>query len=211
MKLPSRPHTNPEEPTWMLRLQGVHPYQMMLYLAMIGSGLIFTYLMFAYTFTRVVVAGAWSFHVPKPFIVSTLILVFSSFWLVQIRRAFVEEDYPQVGRKLGYVLMLGLLFAGLQVWGWWVLIQDEVEYSTSRTSAGYLYVMSALHLLHLLGGLIFLAVVITNVRRATKDPVAALLTATTPKYHLRLRMLVSYWHYLDIIWVAMFFFFLFTL
>jgi len=65
--------------------------------------------------------------------------------------------------------------------------------------------------LHLLAGLLFLVSIWRRIGKASKDPIKSLITATTPYQQVRITMLVSFWHYLDVVWVVMFFFFLFTL
>jgi len=70
---------------------------------------------------------------------------------------------------------------------------------TFNISASFLYVLSGLHLLHLLGGLIWL--------------VALLLRTFSGKYsaqnYLGIELGAIYWHFLDFLWVYLFFFLLF--
>jgi len=212
MKDPASRDLPPPPPAdWLARLEKLHPHKMMLNLAMIGSALIFGYLMVAYAYTRIEVEADWQMTLPKPFVVSTLVIVFSSFWLFQAKKSFAGEQFGLLKKHLGYVLSLGTLFMALQLWGWWNLIGQDVTFRGNQTSAAYLYLMSGLHLLHLLVGLLFLLSIWRNVGRASKDPVKSLITATTPYQQVRISMLVSFWHYLDVVWVVMFFFFLFTL
>lgn len=77
-------------------------------------------------------------------------------------------------------------------------LRDKILGSRNGASA-YIYVLSALHLLHLVGGLIYLLVVLTGAKRG--------------KYQggnsLRVELCATYWHFLDLLWIYLFLFLLF--
>ena len=200
----------PSSPDWLVRLEKLHPHQTLLGLAMIGSGLMFAYFMVAFAASQTAITQA-ALSLPKAFILSTLVIIFSSFWLVKVTQAFAQEQFGELRQNLSWVMLLGILFTLLQAWGWYQLLSTPIEAPGQITTKNYLFLMSGLHFLHLLGGLIFLLSVRWRVAKAAKDPVHSLITSTTPYRRVQIRMLVRFWHYLDLVWVVLFLFFLLVL
>jgi cytochrome c oxidase subunit 3 len=68
-------------------------------------------------------------------------------------------------------------------------------------SGSFIYVISFVHLLHMLGGVIALLVVfaVVNFRKRTK------VYSSTG-----LEILSTYWHFVDVLWIYLFLFFLFN-
>jgi len=67
-----------------------------------------------------------------------------------------------------------------------------------NAASGYFYVLSGLHLLHLFGGLIYLLIVI----------VATFRGKVSKENSLKPKLAGIYWHFLDFLWVYLFFFLL---
>jgi len=76
---------------------------------------------------------------------------------------------------------------------------DEDMLSTFHTSSSFLYVLTGLHVAHLLGGIIALMVVLGN----------ALKEKYNAKNSLGLEVCSIYWHFLDVLWVYLFLFLFF--
>ncbi|MGB0166834.1 MAG: cytochrome c oxidase subunit 3 [Luteibaculum sp.] len=68
-----------------------------------------------------------------------------------------------------------------------------------NTASSYIYVLSAVHLIHLLGGLIYLLVVMIQAKKGQFGP----------SNYLRVELCGTYWHFLDGLWVYLFLFLLF--
>lgn len=68
-----------------------------------------------------------------------------------------------------------------------------------NAASGYFYIITWLHLMHLVGGLVYLLVVIYG---ATKERFSA-------SNFLKPKLAGVYWHFLDILWIYLFFFLLF--
>jgi len=76
----------------------------------------------------------------------------------------------------------------------------NAEINTKYNAAsGYFYVLSGIHLAHLIGGLLYLfyIIIITFLGRVNKEKT------------LKPKLAGIYWHFLDILWVYLFFFLLF--
>jgi len=192
----------------MARLEKIHPHKMLLYLTIFGSSLVFLFMITAYTFSR---PGAdyINFTMPKAFIVSLVLLLFSSFAISKALPAFKKDQIKEVKRSIEVALLLGLAFTISQYIGWYELNQSGIRL-TGKDSGSYLYIISGLHIIHLAGGLVLLTLAYTKINTIYRDPVKSLIVITNPYQRVRLEMLVTYWHFVDALWILLFFYFLFS-
>ena len=191
------------------RIERVPPLLMVLYLALLGITMLFLTLVAMYVASRAQSGVPTGLHpFPRYFSLSTVVLLISSYTLAQAPRLYRADDLAGLGRCLGATLLLGCVFSGLQVQGWRELVQQGVLFTGER-SGTFVYVISGLHVAHILAGLIFLLVQMLRTLHADRDGVRALVFIRNP-YHLRqLRALLTYWHFIDVLWVALFGMFLF--
>ncbi len=181
------------------------PYQFMLYLGFGGSSMIF--LLFAILYTiRKGTPGWMSFYLPSIFWISTGLIVASSIALHLANRAFAEDRFKQYKWLLAITLDMGIVFTITQIIGWRTLIQHGIIMSKS-TAGAFLYIISGLHLLHMLGGLVFLTILLVQALKRTTY-VDSFIYSVNPPNQLRLRLITQYWHFIDILWVFLFLFFL---
>ena len=191
------------------RIERVPPLLMLLYLGMVGITVLFVILLSAYARTRYTSGLPVGLHpFPRYFSISTVVLLVSSYTLSQARRLYREDDLVNLARCLGATLLLGLTFAGLQVLGWRELTSQGVLF-TGEASGTYVYLISALHVAHLLGGVLFLVALFLRTLHASRDGIRTLLFIRNPYRRLQLRMLSQYWHFIDALWVVLFAAFLF--
>ncbi len=182
---------------------------MLLYLAILGSTLIFVFLIFSYTTSQARTDDFIIFKFPKAFVVSLVLLLFSSFAISKVLPAFLADDMKTMKWYLGITLFLGISFTLSQYMGWYELKMSGIYFS-GKAAGAYLYLISGLHVLHLGGGLVFLTLMYTQASRAAHDPVKALIMVTNPHERTRLEMLTTYWHFIDVVWILLFFYFLFS-
>ena len=191
------------------RIERVPPLLMMLYLGLLGITMLFVTLVAMYVSSRAQSGLPSGIHpFPRYFSLSTVVLLASSYVLAQAPRLYRADDLNALARGLGATLVLGCVFSGLQVQGWRELVQQGVLF-TGEHSGTFVYVISGLHVAHVVAGLIFLLVQLMRTLHASRDAVRALVFIRNP-YHLRqLRALTTYWHFIDVLWVALFAVFLF--
>jgi len=191
------------------RIERVPPLLMLLYLALLGITMLFVTLVAMYVASRAQSGVPTGLHpFPRYFSLSTIVLLVSSYTLAQAPRLYRADDLDSLVRCLGATLLLGCVFSGLQVQGWRELVQQGVLFTGER-SGTFVYVISGLHVAHILAGLIFLLVNMLRTLHASRDAVRTLVFIRNP-YHLRqLRALLTYWHFIDVLWVALFGVFLF--
>jgi cytochrome c oxidase subunit III len=194
------------------KIERLHPHKMLLYLAIFGSMLIFLFMLIAFTATYnhpiMQEGGAPALTIPKAFIFSTLVLMLSSYYVSRFQRAFEQENMKKLRNMLGITVMLGFVFTISQYWGWHQL--EQAGHGLSGISSGaYLYIISGLHILHLVGAMFFMTHQFIHISGIATDPVKTLITVTNPYQKLKLEMLTTYWHFMDGLWVALFLYFLF--
>lgn len=182
---------------------------MLLYLAIFGSSIIFAFMLIAFTASYTAPGpDEPGLVMPKAFVFSTLILLFSSYFVTQFLKLYQNEEMKKFRNYLGITIMLGLVFTLSQYWGWHQL-DTTGNGLTGMSSGAYLYVISGLHILHLVGGIFFMTYQFIRISRVANDPVKSLIMVTNPYQKMKIQMLVTYWHFLDILWVGLFLYFLF--
>jgi cytochrome c oxidase subunit 3 len=189
--------------TWFQRIEDMHPYETLLYLGMFGSGLIFLFLTVAFLFSGLDQLGGMNKIIPVSFLISTFLLVSSGYTATRIRIYFQEENAEKVIRALGITLLLGLLFTGLQITGWKELQTMGIDFQ-GIPSGSFLYVLSGIHVFHLLGAMIFAVILWAQLRNRKNDEVKRLILFTNPFEKMRLRLFTVYWQFMDGIWLILF-------
>ena len=182
-----------------------HPKNIMLAFLLAGLTFLFLALTISYIYIRVT-NGVPPASVPALFLVNTVVLLASSWSMIQAKKAYVNDDTTAYQQHLKRTLQLSLLFSGLQLIAWVMLFQQNIHLQTSTTSA-FLYVISFVHLAHVLVGLPFLYLFYRTAKKRMVDPVTVLVYFSDPEKRLKLRLLTIYWHFLDILWVYLVLFF----
>jgi len=201
------PTTKPRKVTFVHKIESMHAHQMLLYLFIIGAGTLFGVLLTAFTVTRLHVDGFRYEQFPYSFVLSTAIIIVSSFVLAQAPKAFQDDNMTTLKNLLGITFLLGLGFCLFQFIGWMELQKSGI-FMTGKASGAYLYLISGLHALHLIGGMIYLGLEYQMAHQMEKDPVKQLVLSTSPYEKLKLKMLCIYWHFLDALWLLLFLYFL---
>lgn len=186
------------------KMEQMHPLRMLLYLSMMGIGMLFLILVIAFAQTGGFSAG---FQLPKFFSISTILLLFSSYTLGKVTRIYKKDKLKRMARYLGATLILGVCFICAQLAGWKELEISGMHFS-GKASGTYLYLISALHILHLLGGIIFLSFLFFKTLHMASDSVRTLIYIRDPYRRLQLSMLRSYWHFMDFLWLGLYLVFL---
>lgn len=191
------------------QIEKMHPYKMLMMLAIVGIAMIFVFLVIAYTVSISDYFQTSEVRLPKIFTLATIILLGSSFALNLAVKAFYEDNMRQLNFMIFLVLLMGVIFTGCQFLGWLDLKESGILLA-GKSSGTFLYVISGLHLMHLSGGIFFLLLALVKTYKVRQDPVKALIMVTNPFDRLRLELLTEYWHFLCALWLFIFFFFLYT-
>ena len=139
-----------------------------------------------------------NFQLPESFTASTIIIVVSSLVLYFSQKALMKhQNQLSVSLLLG-TFVLGLAFIYTQFSGFSEIIQSGYNFTgpTSNITMSYIYIIAVVHILHVLVGLISLIVVIIN----------QLKKKYTPTNKLGFDLASIFWHFVDILWLYLFFF-----
>jgi len=138
------------------------------------------------------------FELPETLYWSTLVIIVSSITFMLAKRAILKENRSQATALLLTTLALGILFVDLQFRSFSEIIASGYYFtgSESTITTSFIYVVVLLHLAHLAAGLIVLLVVIYNhfKQRYKKGQM------------LGIELGVTFWHFLDALWVYLFVF-----
>jgi len=124
---------------------------------------------------------------------NTAVLLLSSLAIEFSRRAIRRGDVQSMKRWLTIGGVLGLGFLAGQLLAWRQLVQAGV-YLPSTQQSSFFYILTGLHALHLLGGIVGLGIVFVM---ALKDRLRA-------SQYEPLALCASYWHVMDGIWIYLF-------
>lgn len=193
--------------SWFERLENLHPYEMMLYLGMIGSGLIFLFLVVAFISSGLNQLEGLNHNIPVAFLISTFMLILSGYTATQMRLNYQEENIPKLESSLRNTFMLGVIFTVLQFAGWKELTDMGINF-TGLPSGSFLFLLSGIHIFHLLGAMIFAVILLLQLRKTQEDGIRKLILVTNPFEKMRIRLFTVYWHFMDAIWLVLFFLFI---
>ncbi len=189
------------------QIERMHPIRILLYLSMMGISVLFLVMVIAFWRT-----GGFEHQnadFPKFFSISTIILLVSSYTISRVPAIYKKDKLHKMTRYLGFTVVLSLLFVVAQLLGWREMEAAGITFS-GKVSGTYLYLITALHILHLLGGIIFLFFLFFKTAHVATDSVRSLIFIRDPYRRLQLAMLASYWHFLDFIWLGLYLVFLFS-
>jgi cytochrome c oxidase subunit III len=167
----------------------------------IGSEVMFFAGLFAAYFNARAAAPAWPpeglEHIIYPnwiVIVATAILIFSSFTMQWGVWRIRKGDRRGLNRAVGVTLLLGIIFLGLQAYDYYHLVS---EYSFGINSGIYgtlFYTLTGFHGAHVLGGVIGLLVVFGR----------GMAGQFSARHHIAVEAVSAYWHFVDVVWIALF-------
>ncbi len=172
----------------------IHPHKMYLYAGLGSIVMMFAGLTSAYIVKKSQ-ANWLDFELPKLFFIATVVILLSSFTMqMAVKKAKEGLQNPYRG-FLSVTAILGVAFMVLQVQGFMALQANNIALTgpRSNSAASFLFVITILHLLHVLGGVI----AIFGVRFKAKNN-----TENT----LPVELLSTYWHFVDILWIYLFVF-----
>lgn len=139
-----------------------------------------------------------SITMPSILWASTTLIFISSVTFEAARKYLLIKRFSDYSRWLFATAGLGGAFIVLQLWAWRQLAAQGV-YLSSNPHSAFFYLLTALHALHLLGGIIALGYL---VNRALKEKVM-----DEELYQRRIGGVGAarmYWHFLTVLWAALF-------
>ena len=172
----------------------------MLWISMISMVMFFAGLSSAYIISQK--REDWvSFDLPDAFYISTVLIVLSSITLLSSQRLLKKDNLKASFLLLITTLILGIGFVWYQYVGFNELKAAGLYFTgpESTVSTSFIIGITFMHVLHLLAGVIVLLVVIYNHYKnkySSTDMLGFELGAI-------------FWHFVDVLWIYLFFFFYF--
>ena len=184
-----------------LELNRKRAKKMMLLFALLSITMTFAGLTSAYLVSKGRPDWLIDFQLPNLFFYSTFIIILSSF-TIQVSYYYLKTNQSK-NKVITWLLttfLLGVIFCFLQFYSFKSLIEMGYFFAGAQSTitTSFIYVLTFLHGLHLLAGLVVLIVLIHNTIKN--------------KYmvnKLGFELGTYFWHFLDILWVYLFLFFYF--
>jgi len=141
-------------------------------------------------------------QLPAIFTLSTILLIGSSVMFILANKSAKKDNYSGVKQYLYGSLIFGVGFAVCQFIGWGQLVDLGYFFTgaESTPASSYLYVLTAVHLAHLVGGFIALIISILNSHKHKYNS----------KNLLGLQLCSIYWHFMDGLWIYIYLFLTFV-
>ncbi|MDB2493011.1 cytochrome c oxidase subunit 3 [Flavobacteriaceae bacterium] len=138
------------------------------------------------------------FVLPSSFTYSTLIIFLSSIFLYVAKQTLKKNQAVTTTSLLIGVLVLGIAFIYSQILGFNQIISSGYNFTgpTSNITMSYVYIIAVVHIVHVLAGIICLIVVIIN----------QLNKKYSSENTLGFDLASTFWHFVDILWLYLFFF-----
>ncbi len=153
---------------------------------------LFIGLILAYAY-QIIVNDVASYTIPWMFYINTLLLISVSILIYRSKGA----EFALYRKRSQQVFILIIVFFLLQCVAWWQLFV-QLDHTSQRNGIYFLYLLSIVHCLHVIGGLPFHFVYL---RKARLYPVLPSVKKSILRY--RLHLMHEYWHYLDVLWLIL--------
>lgn len=174
----------------------IHPHKFTLWVAIGSIIMMFAGLTSAYIVKRE--QPNWiSIPMPQLFWYSTVVMLLSSLTIQWSLKSFKDREMARYRGLVVVTLLLGCVFVVMQ----WIGFNQIWDSGITLKGAGapqFLYIIFGLHALHVLGGIVVLAFMFFrafNRKYRSYNPVPVEIAAT-------------YWHFVDLLWIYLFVFFL---
>ncbi|MGH7827119.1 MAG: cytochrome c oxidase subunit 3, partial [Candidatus Binatia bacterium] len=122
----------------------------------------------------------------------TFLLIVSSVTMVKALSAVQHDDKAKFKKFMGFTILGGLIFLGLQAYEWTHLITETLPHHNLSFSkdlfATTFFVLTGFHGMHVTGGVIYNSCVLAAVSRGRYEA-----------KHVEIAGL--YWHFVDLVWI----------
>ena len=173
----------------------------LMWVSMVSMVMIFGGLTSAYA-VRMQAGNWWHFDLPQMFYVSTVIILVSSVFMNWILAAAKKNNFLQMKIAAVITLSLGVTFIVVQFKAYGILVENNIVFagSASNAAGSFLYILTGLHIVHLVAGILALLFVFVKILagRYSADNLYGI------------RICAIFWHFLGALWIYLFLFLLFV-
>lgn len=180
----------------------IHPAKFTLWIFIVTIILFFGGLTSAYIVSKGIESekDMWHFfELPTMLWYNTAVIIVSSIMLQVGLWGARRGDFGRTKTGYGLTFLLGLLFLVGQVVAWTILDEEGVLWGAGGSNSGnYLYILTAVHGLHIIAGLIYVGVVLFQMSKGKYKPGKI----------VGIENCATFWHFLGLLWLYLFIFLL---
>jgi cytochrome c oxidase subunit 3 len=177
--------------------QKIHPHKFTLWIAIGSIVMMFAGLTSAYI-VKSNQASWQNVKTPMVFWYSTAAILLSSLALQMALRSFKHREMNRYRQLMAVTVLLGIVFMVLQWNGFMQLWNSGIQFKGVAGAGQFLYVIFGLHALHVLGGVIALIVMVLK----------TFFGKTKVYSSTGVEVMATYWHFVDMLWLYLFIFFI---
>jgi len=176
----------------------INPRKFTLWLLIVGMSMFFIAFISAYVVRRS--EGNWEvFNLPSAFRLNVFVSIISSITIQWAVWAAKRDELNQIKIALFITLVLGVFFCYSQLEGWKEMVENNIRLVGGETpSASFVYVISGMHGLHVVGGIIYLIIMFIQSLRLNIHKTNL----------LQISMCRTYWHFVGVLWIILYLFLL---
>jgi cytochrome c oxidase subunit 3 len=178
--------------------KSIHPHKFVMWVAMGGIIMMFAGLTSAYIVKKN--QSSWlQFDLPVEFYYSTALIVLSSISMFLSTKAINAGKIGQYKAMISITAILGIVFILLQYLGFKDLQARNIAMvgPKSNSAASFLFVITFLHMMHVLGGVVALIVFW----------IKAIRSSIGKSSLMSVEVLGTYWHFVGVLWIYLFLFY----
>ncbi|MFK5972150.1 MAG: cytochrome c oxidase subunit 3 [Flavobacteriaceae bacterium] len=141
-------------------------------------------------------------NLPSAFFISAAVIMLSSITYILAKKGIKEDRAKQCTNWLLVTLGLGVVFIILQFNGFSQMVAQGYYFTgpTSNIKLAYVFLIAAVHIVHVVAGIISLLVVLYNQIKGSYSS----------QEMLGISLGATFWHFLDLLWVYLILFMLFV-
>ena len=176
----------------------IHPHKFSLWVGMASILMMFAGFTSAYIVKRNDGNNWLEFTLPPVFWYSTAVILSSSLTIYLAGKAFKDRNMVRYKSLVTLTAFLGVLFTILQWTGFQYMQRRGVKIigSNSNPAGSFLGVITGVHMLHVLGGVVVLIVMFVRAFNSNKKSYSS----------VPIEVASTYWHFVDAIWIYLFVF-----
>jgi cytochrome c oxidase subunit 3 len=177
------------------------PYRVTLWIVIAAIFMMFAALIAAYVMLSS--GEKWPpIVMPRLLWLSTGLILISSLTFEAARRSLKQGSDSRYNFWLLLTLGFGFGFIASQLFAWRNLVAQRIYLATNNHSS-FFYLLTGVHALHLLGGILALGYLLLRTRKRQRDENAEMKRQTSAA------VVSVYWHFMDGLWVFLFLLLLF--
>lgn len=176
----------------------LHPLNIYLTILLVGLSMLFLGTSGAYLYAYFTTDVERAATFPFIFLFNTVFLIGTSWSMEQANKCYRNDDTKGYQTMLATTMGFTLTFLALQFVGW-----SQMGSLNGMIGSQYLRLLSILHFLHVVGGMPFMIMFLWTAYKRMQEPVSVLIYFSDPEKALKLKLLTTYWHFLDGLWVSL--------